>query len=492
MERKNETYHAETGFLPFDPIVLIRDVARRWLLILLVALMAGIGTYIYKDTSYQPVYQSTINYVTYARSSSSTVYSNLSSANTVASVFTDLLNSSILRKTIQQEGGIASFDGTINAQVIPETNLLTVTVTASDPRTAFLVAQAIVDHHEAVTYRVVDNVSLEVLQSPSVPTSPINYANASTLMKKAMLYAAVAMIALLGFLSYRRDAVRSAKEASSKLDCKYLGEIPHENKYKTLVSRIRHKKTSILITNPITSFRFVENIRKLCSRLEYHMHGGKVLMVTSLLENEGKSTVAANLALAMAQRHENVLLIDCDLRKPACHAVLEQKAFPHGLCDVLNGDCRLLDALLHDKKSGLYMLLEKRVAKNSGDLLASENMYTLLQWARNHFDYVVLDLPPMAEVSDAESIMELADASLLVIRQNAAETAALNKAISMLGSGKAKLLGCVLNNVYSSGLSSGQGYGYGYGYGYGHRYGYGKYGHYGHYGNTSRRSKQKN
>lgn len=489
MEHKKESHSAESGFLSFDPIVLIRDVARRWLFIVLVVLVAGVGTYIYKDVSYKPVYQSTINYVTYTRSSSSTVYSNLSSASSVASVFTDLLNSSILRKTIQQEGGIGPFNGTINAKVIPETNLLTVTVTASDPRTAFLVAQAIVDHHESVTYRIVDNVSLEVLQNPTVPTRPSNYANASGLMQKAMLIAAAAMIVLLAFLSCRRDAVRSGKEVSSKLDCKYLGEIPHENKYKTLASRIRHKKTSILITNPITSFRFVETIRKLCSRVEYHMHGGQVLMVTSLLENEGKSTVAANLALAMAQRHENVLLIDCDLRKPACHAVLEQKKVAYGLFDVLTGNCRLLDALLQDKKSGLYLLLEKRVTKNSGDVLASENMHTLLQWARSNFDYVVLDLPPMAEVSDAESIMELADASLLVVRQNIAEAAALNKAISVLGSGKAKLLGCVLNNVYSSALSSGQGYGYGYGYGYGK---YGHYGHYGHYGNSGKRSKQKN
>ena len=483
MEYKNETHHAESGFLPFDPIVLIRDVARRWLLILLVALVAGIGTYIYKDVSYKPVYQSTINYVTYTRSSSSSVYNNLSSANAVASVFTDLLNSSILRKTIQQEGGIGPFDGTINAQVIPETNLLTVTVTASDPRTAFLVAQAIVDHHESVTYLIVDNVSLEVLQSPTVPIAPINHANAADHAKKAIVLAAAAMILLLAILSYRRDCVRSGREASAKLDCKYLGEIPHERKHKTLASRIRHKKTSILITNPITSFRFVETIRKLGSRLEYHMHDGKVLMVTSLLENEGKSTVAVNLALSMAQRHENVLLIDCDLRKPACHAVLEKKAVSYSLYDVLSGNCRVLDALLQDKKSGLYMLLEKRTVKNSGDILASENMHELLQWARIHFDYVVLDLPPMAAVSDAESIMELADASLLVVRQNVAEAAAINKAVSVLGSGRAKLLGCVLNNAYSSGLAAGQGYGHGYGY---------SYGHYGHYGSYGKRGRQKN
>ena len=320
---------------------------------------------------------------------------------------------------------------------------------------------------------MVDGIALEVLQNPKVPTAPMNYANAAGQMKKMMLMAAAAVCALLAVLSYYRDTVRSGKEARTKLDCDFLGEIPHEEKYKTLVSRIRHRKTSILITNPITSLRFVETIRKLRRRVEQNMHGDKVLMVTSLLENEGKSTVAVNLALAMAQKRSKVLLIDCDLRKPACHALLEQKNVTYGLRDVLAGKAVLADAMIRDKKSNLYLLLEKRGVKNSGDLVSSEKMQALLSWARKEFDFVVLDLPPMAEVSDAESVMEFADASLLVVRQNVAMAPAVNKAIAALDGGKAKLLGCVLNNVYSTSLSSGRGYGYG---------GYGKYGHYGHYG----------
>lgn len=85
----------------------------------------------------------------------------------------------------------------------------------------------------------------------------------------------------------------------------------------------------------MTSFRFVESIRKLRRRVEQHMDGGKVLIVTSLLENEGKSTVAVNLALAMEQKGKRVLLIDCDLRKPACGMVLGQSKFTYGLNDIL-------------------------------------------------------------------------------------------------------------------------------------------------------------
>ena len=475
MDSMNEKYAG--GFLPFHPIVLLQDVVKRWLLILLAALTVGVAAYIYTDLTYTPVYRTTTTYVVTTYSSSATVYSNLSSASSLATVFSELLNSSVMRKAILQQTGAQSFGGSITASVIPETNLLTVTVTASDPRTAFAVAQAIIDHHETVTYQVLDSIALEVLQSPKVPTAPVNYANASGQMKRMMLYAAVATVVLLALMSYSRNTIRSGKEVRAKLDCNFLGEIPHENKYKTLISRIRRRKTSILITSPVTSFRFVETIRKLRRRVEQHMRGGKVLMVTSLLENEGKSTIAVNLALAMVQKHEKVLLIDCDLRKPACHALLEQKNIPYGVRDVLSGQAELNEAIIQDRKSNLYLLLEKRGNANSSDFVASSAMAELLEWARNEFDFVVLDLPPMAEVSDAESITAYADASLLVVRQNIAYANAVNKAVEALDGGKAKLLGCVLNDVAATAMATGRRYGYGYGYGK-----YGRYDHYGNYG----------
>ena len=483
MDTTNELHKSQAGILPFDPIVLIQDVAKRWLLILLAALMVGVGSYIWTDLNYRPVYRAGATFVVTARDSSSTVYNNLSATTTLAATFSDLLNSSLLRKSILQEPGTQDFDGTITAAAIPETNLLTMSVTASDPRTAFLVAQAIIDHHEEVTYLVVDTVSLEVLQQPTVPTAPINGSDAAGQMRSMAVYAALGAAAVLAFASATRKTVRSGTEAQEKLDCSYLGEIPHERKRRSLLARIIRHKTSILITDPATSFRYVETIRKLRRRAERLLRDRKVLMVTSLLENEGKSTVAVNLALALAQKHHKVLLIDCDFRKPACNAILEYRELPCGLRDVLEGKAALADAVFCDKKSSLNLLLETRGTRHSGDLVGSERMKALLKQARRDYDYVILDLPPMAEVSDAESMMELADASLLVVRQNTAPVPAVNKAIAALDSGKAKLLGCVLNNVYSTRLFSGEGSGYGYG--YGHKYG--KYGYYGHY--DSRKSK---
>lgn len=477
MEQTNEMRSAPDSMMLFDPIVVVRDVLKQWLIILLAAIAVGVGTYILTDMEYAPRYQAKATFVVTSRSSAATVYSNLTSTTEMASVFSELINSSVMRKNIQEALG-GYFSATISASAVPQTNLLNMTVTASNPRTAFLVAQAIIDHHEEITYQVVDGVSLEILQNVEVPTVPVNRADAVSQMQKMMILAALATIALFVCLSLFRDTIRSGQEARKKLDCDYLGEIPHERKFKTLASVLRRRKTGILVTNPVTSFHYVETLRKLARRVEQHMGSGKVLMFTSVLENEGKSTIAVNLALTMAQKGKKVLLIDCDLRKPACHLLLEQKVVGGGFRALLQERAACEEVLLTHKRSNLYMLLDDQGDAGSGDLLNSHAMRDLMNWARQAFDLVVLDLPPMSVAADAETVSDLADASLLVVRQNTVGTASINKAAEALEGGKARLLGCVLNNVYSTFLSTGQGYQYG---------GYGNYHYYGSYAEKSSR-----
>jgi Mrp family chromosome partitioning ATPase len=131
-----------------------------------------------------------------------------------------------------------------------------------------------------------------------------------------------------------------------------------------------------------------------------------------------------------------------------------------------------------DKLTWMDMLFAKHCDPHAaGDLIHSTGLQELMEQAREVYDYVVIDLPPMAIVPDPEAVMEFADGSLLVIRQNGVRAADLNRAIRDLQRGKAKLLGCVLNNVFTTATFSGEGYGVGYGR-YGKYGGYGKYGRY--------------
>jgi Mrp family chromosome partitioning ATPase len=142
--------------------------------------------------------------------------------------------------------------------------------------------------------------------------------------------------------------------------------------------------------------------------------------------------------------------------------------------EVLLSNANPEDAIIQDRASGLYMMLDPKGIRNPGDLLSSKAMGDLVHWCRDNFDFLVMDLPPMSVATDSESVLEFADGSMLVIRQNIVRADALNRAITALKRGKAKLTGCVLNNVYGSFMSSGQGVKGTY---------YGRYGKYGKYGN---------
>lgn len=480
--REENITAVDEQFSPAVIITIVQDVLRRWYLILAVALIAAMAAYVYTDYTYTPQYSTTTTFVATAGGTSTTTYQNLSAATNLASVFSEVLNSSLLRNKIVEQTGIRDFDGTVTAAAIAETNLLTMTVRGSDPRTVFLMTRAIIDHHDIVSYQVLGSTVLEVLQQPLVPVVPVNPLNLGSTVKKVVVIAVVFMCALLGFLAFREEKIRSKHDADTKLSCRVLGVLYHEQKYKTLREMIQRKKGSILITNPITSFTYTESVNKLASRATRRLHRREnVLMVTSLLENEGKSTVAVNMALSLARKGRKVLLIDCDLRKPACGMILNLPQKNAGTAEVILGEATLEECVKKLPNSGLHLLSARKSLRTATDLVSSPAMEALLKQASADYEYVVVDTPPMSLAPDAECISGFADATILVVRQNDATVEALNEAASILENASSRLLGCVLNNVYGFGDFA-PAFSYGLYGSYG-RYGrYGRYGKYGKYG----------
>ena len=151
----------------------------------------------------------------------------------------------------------------------------------------------------------------------------------------------------------------------------------------------------------------------------------------------------------------------------------------------------LKEHVFKEPVTGLFMLLNRRARSDSGDLVSSKEFAELLRKVREMFDYVIIDTPPFAVASDAESVCELADAALIVVRQGASRTSSINDVVDTINACGCDMIGCVFNNVYASvtgGESVRAGYGrYGYGYprGYGRKHGYG-YGYgYGGSGNNT-------
>lgn len=412
MEEKRKTYRERSSFLPFDPLVIAVDVMKRWFVIALAAVTVGMVSWGLNAARIEPVYESVAVLAVTAGEETSAGVSGVGSAAAFAREFADLVNSSLAWKLVLEDAGMGDFEGTVGAQALAETNLVTIRVTAYESDAAHLAAAAMAEHHDPVTSQVLGHMTAVILKPPEIPVSPLPSPDPAVLAVRNGCLAAVLTVLLLAFLSADRDAVRSSGEADRKLNCSCLGEIPHGK-----------MRESLLLSDPGTPARYTEEIRKLRRRVEQKMDGGKVLMVTSFLEKEGKTTVAVNIALAMARKKDKVLLVDMDLQNPGCEFFLKGK-------------------------EGVDLLTVKKEDALCADWLASGSLERLLNWAKEHHDFIVLDVGPMSQRADAEQAADYADGTLLVVRQNAARTPELNRAVALLQKGKAKLLGCVINDVY--------------------------------------------
>lgn len=456
------------------PLLLIaRELWRKLGLILMFAATIAACSYIAATLLYRPAYQTQTTFVVSVRNGG-TVYANLSTATSMADTLSTFFEGDVMRTCITQD--IGAVDGTIRAKQIPETNLLTLTVSAHTQRDAYRITQSILRNYNEQASKLLGDVALDVLRRPTVPVAPSNSSGAMHAAKLGGIAAALAAAVYLAVRVYLRDTVKCEADVEQKLDTRLLATVRHEKKYKTLRTRLRQRrsKTSILITNPTTGFAFVETFKRLRTRVDYLLRRtqGKTVMVTSLLEDEGKSTVAVNLALAMARRHQNVLLIDLDLKKPALYKLLDcQQASFVPLETYLRSDTPVKKLLREDKQHGIYTIFSRKGAGSTADLLGSDRLRDLLTQMRARMDIIIIDTPPMSAGGDAECIADLVDAAILVVRQDQAPVRVLNDCIDVLRRSDAEVLGCVFNNVYAASIGDRQNYGYGYGHDYGYGYG---------------------
>ena len=469
--------------LSIDLYSVILDVSKEWLSILFLTISAVLISYVIL-TNFHPlnfaaaatmVINSDDASESVKTSSANEVYENVYYGADSASRIKGIFESKALKETVAKELGLKSFSGTISAQTLGDSNLLRITVRSISPYVSYREAESVLKNYERFSKDLVGGTQLTVLEHPKVPErleQPLQNLKYSVYIGILTLAAICGVLALL---STQRDTVHNSPEVEKKLDTKLLATIMHETKHRKGNKRIRGGKSSILISDPVISFQYAEDMRKLAARVANEMseHNQKVLMVSSVAENEGKSTISANLALAMAQIYKRIVLVDMDFRKPSLYMVLNlqdgnYQEFSEYLKESRTNDQagieNAVNALLYEVPgSGLLTVLNRKAIPQAVEKY-SDSIKEVVDTLRNYADYVIIDTAPISLVSDSEELAGMADTSLLVVRQHWTEARYINDTIDALG-GKKRVLGCVLNNVRKTGLGGSTGYRYGYGYG---------------------------
>ena len=451
----------------FNIPTLLIDLKKSIWFIISLSISASLLAYIVKDLSYKPVYRVETSYYVTSRGINNDLLSNMSTAQSMAKRYSEIFTSSIIRKKVKEELDLESGEFIISAEVVDETNIVVVRTTADTPELAFRIMQIIVENYPGLSKYLVTDAIINNLTSLTVPRNQTYDLDLKKTMAKAFVMATIALFALVIIFSCFKDTIRIGKDVEQKLDSRYLGEIGFEKKRK------KNKRTeSMLITKQSISFRYVESIGKICRKVINIMnrYNAKTLLITSCLENEGKSTVAANIALAMAEQGKNVLIIDLDLIKPAQHIIFNvsnQGNFK--LEELLNGEYQLKQSICTIGDPNISAILNNKSIENSTELLSNGVLKRHLETLKEKYDIIIIDSPPVSASADAETIASIADGYLVVVREHIATAKKINDVLDILYECPGHTIGCVVNAVHNSytqgigGRSFERDYFYGYG-----------------------------
>jgi capsular exopolysaccharide synthesis family protein len=264
----------------------------------------------------------------------------------------------------------------------------------------------------------------------------------------------------LAYLADRTDtSFRTPEEIRRRLGLPVVGHIPLFDEAPATPPEAAGGENVPAIDPSVFAFHHAHSVeaeafRRLRTSLYFSTEGEqhKVIQVTSPNMSDGKTTLAANLAVCMAQSGKKVILVDADFRRPRQHRVFGLSS-ETGLSSVLRGEADPADAALASPVPGLSVLPCGPRPPNPADLLTSPRFDELLSCLREHYDFVLLDTPPLLAVSDPCVVAPRADGVLLAIRASKNGRPAAERAKEILVTLEAKVLGVVVNGVGAQGNS---------------------------------------
>lgn len=441
---------------------------RMWIMVLLLTAAFAAIFYYRTTVTYSPTYvaEATVS----VQIVNGGTYANKNTAEQMGRIFPYILTSGALSDVISEDLGTSSVPGTISVSSIKGTNLLTITVRSWNAQYAYDVLQSVLKNYPEVAQFVVGQTELTIVDDSGVPTDTGRQSVIRGSIKRGALigFALGILIVVINVVTFR--TIRSESELRSLLNIPCLGTLPFYQKKQ----RRNSTRTEINILNDGENSDYVEAIRLVRTRLERQMEGKQVLMVTSSISGEGKSTVAANLAIAMARKGKRVVLVDCDLRNPTVSQIFELKQQYPGLVSILRGNSELEDSLVqvtdHGNPIGLTLVPGGNREPRLVEILGSENMQNVIQRLKENADVVVLDTPPSAMLVDAMMLVRHVDAVAYVVMNDFARRRYIFQGVEELSNAGAPIVGCILNG----GNTRGGRYGY---YSYHGKYGYGSYGY---------------
>lgn len=448
-----------------------RLFARLWPLVLAAAVLLGGLRYVRSSVSYVPMYTASATFsvstgmdTTTDIITGSSYYDNQATKQIVSS-FPYIVSSEAMTERILETLGTSSMGGRINTPVvIGDSNFYTLSATSQDPQRALDLLNAVIENYPQVASFVVGNTQLSMLEEPTLPVAPSNQNNPLSSAIKWGIVGGVCACLVIFLLAASRSTVQKPEDLQKEVNLRCLGEIPQVR----LRRRRKNPNQSISMLNNNTRNQIGDAFSALQVKLlrELERNDDRMLLVTSTMPGEGKTTVAVNLALSLAQNGRSVILVDADLRNQQVKNRLGVSFRSYGLAELISGKVTTPeDALTPIRGTSLLLLAGDTRTVRAMDQVDSPKMQKVLSSLRELADYVIVDAPPSGILGDAAVLGRSVDKALYVVRYDGVSRRQVVDSILGLSRRNVELCGYVINGA----ASKHSGYGYG-------KYGYGAYG----------------
>ncbi|WP_433055246.1 polysaccharide biosynthesis tyrosine autokinase [Dactylosporangium sp. CS-033363] len=438
----------------------VSAVRKRWWLVATTACLALVAAVVVTAQT-APTYAASVTFFVSTPSSGVTdAYQGGLFSQQRARSYVNLVGSDRLAKSVAADPSVgldaAGVRKRISARTVPDTVLLEVTVTDTDSGRALRVSEAVATKFAALVATLETppggsnpTVRVDVVTGPSVSTTPISPQPVRN-FAIAILLGLVAGAAAAVLRELLDNSIRSVAGLRAATKRAILAAVPHD----------AHAIESPLLVEDAAWSPRGEAMRHLRTNLQFvdPDRRARCVVVTSALPDEGKSTIACNLAIVLAEAGHRVLLVDADVRRPKLAEYLDLEGAV-GLTNVLVGQVDVATAVQRWGDQDLFVLCSGTIPPNPSELLGSQQMTRLLAEVSEDYEYVVVDTSPLLVVTDAAVVASRADGAVLVTRAGRTTVTQAQAAVEAIEAVSARLFGCVLN-----GAKGGNGDGYTYAY----------------------------
>ena len=442
--------------IDIDPVLILKRVLKYVWVILTVGIVFGIAAYMWSTIMVVPKYKSSTK--VYALNNEKKLATqDFQISNYLLKDYKEIiLSSKVLERVIDKNGikmNLVELRSKIEVKIPQDTRILTITVEDTDAKRAADIANAVRDEAFEEIKEITKEESAKILEPAQESKSP----SSPDIRKNTIMAAAIGILLSLGIVVLKEvldDRVKKQEDIEEGLRNGSFRNSSINKNNKEGGSKIMKEKMTV-IGNRVVHNKVEEYYNKIRTNIQFSGPNIKVIVITSVQENEGKSLVSLNLAISFAKLEKRVLLLDADIRNSVMAARIKFNRKIEGFTSYLSGQTRIEDNIYETEIENLHIIPSGKYSPNPTNLLQNNRVDLALEVFREFYDIIIIDTAPIGLVIDAALLAQKADASILVVESGRTPKKLVRKAKRDLEQTNTKFLGVILNKVNEKELGYG-------------------------------------